>query len=102
MRIGELCAGYGGLGMGIQAVLGGHVAWTADNDPGCAIILEHQFPGVSNFGDITTTDWSAMKRAANRKLDDVQKQSAVQMYEAGLSLAQVAGYFGVTRQAMWD
>lgn len=56
MKIGELCAGYTGLGMGVQAVLGGHIAWVADNDPGCEIILKHRFAGP-NLGDITSIEW---------------------------------------------
>ena len=29
-RIGELFAGYGGLGLGVRAVYGGTVAWVSD------------------------------------------------------------------------
>lgn len=57
MKIGELCAGYGGLGIGIQAVLGGRIAWMADNDPGIEKILAHRFPGVPSLGDISQTEW---------------------------------------------
>ena len=61
LRIGELFSGYGGLGMGVQAVLGGEVAWHSDIDPGACRILEHRYPGVPNHGDITTVDWSAVE-----------------------------------------
>ena len=40
--------------------------------------------------------------AANRKLTPDQVASAVDMYEMGMSLAPIAEYFEVTRQAMWD
>ena len=60
-RIGELCAGYGGLGMAVQSVLGGEMAWCADNDPGASKILAHHWPTVSNHGDLTTTDWSTVE-----------------------------------------
>jgi DNA (cytosine-5)-methyltransferase 1 len=69
--IGELCAGYGGLGMGISAVLDAETAWVADvckvdkdgnvghHEPhrSPCTILEHRYPGVSNIGDITKVKW---------------------------------------------
>jgi len=60
-RIGELCAGYGGLGMAVQSVLGGEMAWCADNDPGASKILAHHWPTVPNHGDLTTTDWATVE-----------------------------------------
>lgn len=58
LTIGELCAGYGGLGMGISLVLEAAPVWMADNDPGCSLIIRHRFPGVPNWGDISTIDWN--------------------------------------------
>jgi DNA (cytosine-5)-methyltransferase 1 len=52
-RIGELFSGYGGLGMGVQTVLGGSIAWHSDIDPGACKILTHRYPDVPNHGDIT-------------------------------------------------
>ena len=60
-RIGSLCSGYEGLGMAVQSVLGGELAFVADNDPGASAILAHHFPSVPNHGDITTAPWSAIK-----------------------------------------
>lgn len=102
MRIGALFAGYGGLEMGVQAALGGTVAWHSEIEPAACRILAHRYPGVPNVGDITAVDWSAMKLAGNRKLTPDQVASAVDMYEMGMPLAPIAEYFGVTRQAMWD
>lgn len=56
-RIGELFAGYGGLGMGVQQVYGGEVVWVSEFDKGPSKILTHRFPGVPNHGDITKIDW---------------------------------------------
>ena len=61
MRIGELFAGYGGLGMGVQAVLGGTVAWHSEFDPAPSKVLAHHHPDVPNHGDITAVDWSAVE-----------------------------------------
>ena len=103
LTYGEMFAGYGGLGMGVQSVLGGHMAWCAEIDPAPAKILAHHWPDVPNLGDVTKIDWEAMKLAGNRKLAPEQVDSAVRMYrDLEMSIAPIAEYFGVTRQAMWD
>ncbi|TFB96549.1 MULTISPECIES: DNA cytosine methyltransferase [unclassified Cryobacterium] len=60
-RIGELFAGYGGLGMGVQSVIGGEVVWFSEFDAAPSKILAHHFPGVPNHGDITKIDWSTVE-----------------------------------------
>lgn len=57
MRIGSLCSGYGGLEMGVQAVLGGTVAWHVEYDKDASKILRHHWPDVPNHGDLTTVTW---------------------------------------------
>lgn len=60
--MGELFAGYGGLGMGIEAVLGGvERAWVSEFDPAPSKILDHHWPNVPNLGDITKIDWSQVE-----------------------------------------
>lgn len=61
LRIGELCAGYGGLSMAVQAVIPAEVAWFADNNPAAATVLKHHWPDTPNHGDITTVDWSTVE-----------------------------------------
>ncbi|SCD75309.1 DNA (cytosine-5)-methyltransferase 1 [Streptomyces sp. di188] len=58
LRIGSVCTGYGGLDMAVQAVLGGELAWVADNDSGASRILAHRYPHVANLGDITAVDFT--------------------------------------------
>jgi len=60
-RIGELFAGYGGLGMGVQSVIGGQIIWFSEIDPAPSKILAHHFPAVPNLGDITQIDWSTVE-----------------------------------------
>lgn len=60
-RIGELFSGYGGLGMGVQSVYGGTIAWHSDIDKGACKILAHRYSDVPNIGDITTVDWSQVE-----------------------------------------
>lgn len=60
--IGSLCSGYGGLDLGVQAALGGHVAWHAEINPAASAILARHWPGVPNHGDITTINWADVPR----------------------------------------
>ena len=47
--------------MAVHAVLGGDLAWVADNDPDVSQILAHRFPDVPNLGDITKVDWFSVE-----------------------------------------
>lgn len=60
-RIGALFAGYGGLDLAIQTVLGGDLAWVSEVDPAASRILAHRFPDVPNHGDITRIDWATVE-----------------------------------------
>ncbi|GAA3299219.1 hypothetical protein GCM10020295_36840 [Streptomyces cinereospinus] len=60
--IGSLCSGYGGLDLGVQAALGGTLAWHAEFNPDAARILARHWPGVPNLGDITAVDWAQVPR----------------------------------------
>jgi site-specific DNA-cytosine methylase len=42
-RIGSLCTGYGGLDLAVMDVLGGELAWCADNDRHVSAILAARF-----------------------------------------------------------
>lgn len=56
--IGSLCSGYGGLDLGVQAVLGGRVAWHVEYDRDPSKILAHHWPDIPNHGDVKTTEWA--------------------------------------------
>ena len=59
MRVGELFAGYGGLGMAVKDVWPeAEVAWVSEFDKGPSKVLAHRFPDVPNLGDITKIDWT--------------------------------------------
>ena len=59
-RIGSLFSGYGGLDLGVQAVLGGSVAWHVEYDEAPSRILAHHWPEVPNYGDVTSVDWATV------------------------------------------
>src|SRR5690625_1106729 len=61
MKIGSLFSGYGGLDLGVQAVLGGTVAWHVEFDPNPSRILAHHWPATPNYGDITATNFTTIE-----------------------------------------
>jgi DNA (cytosine-5)-methyltransferase 1 len=61
LTFGSLCAGYGGLDMGVMAVIPGRLAWYAENDPAPASIIAAHHPGVPNLGDMTRINWTTVE-----------------------------------------
>jgi DNA (cytosine-5)-methyltransferase 1 len=61
LRLGELFAGYGGLGMAVEEVFGAELAWVSEWEPAPSKILAHHWPDVPNHGDITKIDWSQVE-----------------------------------------
>lgn len=57
LTLGELFAGYGGLGMAVEEVFGATTAWFSEFEEGPSKILAHRWPTVPNHGDITKIDW---------------------------------------------
>lgn len=60
LRMGELFAGYGGLGMAVAQVLEVDTVWHAEIDPHASAVLAHHWPTVPNLGDVTGIDWSTV------------------------------------------
>lgn len=60
-KIGSLFSGYGGLEIGIMQVLDAEVAWHCEFDKAPSTILETNYPGIPNFGDVTKVDWHTVE-----------------------------------------
>ncbi|MFF3086353.1 DNA cytosine methyltransferase [Streptomyces nojiriensis] len=60
MPILELCAGYGGLGLAVEALTGERLHYVAEVDPHAAKILAARFPQAVNLGDVTAIDWASL------------------------------------------
>lgn len=60
MKILELCAGYGGLGMAVAPLVGGQVAYVAESAPGPSAVLAMRYPDAPNLGDIREIDWTQL------------------------------------------
>lgn len=61
MKLGELFAGYGGLGMAVEEVFGAELAWVSEWEEAPSKILAHHWPNVPNHGDITKIDWASIE-----------------------------------------
>lgn len=61
LKIGELCAGYGGLGLAVEEVFDAELAWVSEFEEAPSKILAHHWPDVPNHGDMTKIDWAAIE-----------------------------------------
>lgn len=61
MKLGSLFSGYGGLDLAVAEVFGAEVAWHCEFDDDPAAILERNFPGVPNYRDVTSVDWTQVE-----------------------------------------
>lgn len=61
LTLGELCAGYGGLGISVEQVFGAKLAWYSEFEESASKIMATHWPDVPNHGDMTQIDWSAIE-----------------------------------------
>jgi DNA (cytosine-5)-methyltransferase 1 len=61
LRGGCLFAGAGALELAVGPVLDVDPVWFVENDPAASLVLAHHWPGVPNYGDITTVDWDSVE-----------------------------------------
>ena len=50
----------GGLDMAVEQVMGAKPAWFVEYDKAPSKILDHHWPDVPNYGDVTKVDWATM------------------------------------------
>ena len=62
-KLGELCAGYNGLGMAVEEVFGATPTWFSEYDAAPSKILAHHYPDVPNYGEMTAIDWANIEHA---------------------------------------
>jgi DNA (cytosine-5)-methyltransferase 1 len=59
LTLGELCAGYGGLGKAVENVFDAELKWYSEFDAAPSRIMAHHWPGIPNLGDMTAIDWAS-------------------------------------------
>lgn len=112
MKHGSLFSGIGGFDLAAESV-GWENIFSVEKDLYCNFVLKKNFPKTKRYFDIrkftidksanalysnfTFEQWEIFDMAAKRKEYD----GAVKMYESGLSIADCADYFKISRQAMW-
>ncbi|RRJ85931.1 DNA (cytosine-5-)-methyltransferase [Gulosibacter macacae] len=67
LKMGELFAGYGGLGMGTHAALSRlgvevETAWVCEFDEAPSKLLAQHWPDAPNLGDVTKVDFTKVER----------------------------------------
>lgn len=60
-RSGSMFSGAGIFDLAIAQVLDVDVAWFVENDPAASRVLAARFPGVPNYGDVTSVDWDTVE-----------------------------------------
>lgn len=116
----DLFSGIGGFALGAYwAGLRFDRHYFSEVDDYAIRVYSARFPDAEPLGDIRSIDGDLLylsmvsglsydacreidEMGRHSKLSDIQIQEAIKMYESGLSLADVGGFFEITRQAMWD
>ena len=62
VKIGSLFSGYGGLDLAVSSVTGGEIVWHCEWDDAPSKILEHNFPGIPNYRDVTKVDFTQVEK----------------------------------------
>lgn len=60
MPILELCAGYGGLGIAVEALMEDKVTMVAEVHGAACKVMAHRFPDAPNIGDIRYQSWTPL------------------------------------------
>jgi ribosomal protein S27AE len=109
----DLFSGIGGFSLAAHS-LGMETVAFCECEPYPQRVLRRHFPGVPIFDDVKDVDASAIlgilaktsggddMAGTLKKLTVEQAAEAVGMYDSGMSLAPIAEFYGVSRQAMWD
>lgn len=64
LRLAELCAGYGGIGLALNHLGIDHtLEWYAEIDAHAAKVMEHHHPNAPNLGDLTKIGGGALPEA---------------------------------------
>lgn len=127
MVFGELCAGIGGLGAGLERS-GMSLAFYAEIEAFPSECMSKTHPGIPNFGNMFNIDYHQIndwlhgsgidtgdnpiydcEMAKNCPLSEkrfykmtlAQAEQACELYAKGFSCGEIGEFYGVTRQSIW-
>lgn len=124
LTVGSLFSGIGGIDLGLQRA-GFQIKWQVELDPWCLRVLTKHWPDVPKLRDVrkchsqelldnNVMRWYdpsqntserelavVLKHGKLQKLTEQQVDESQRLYQQGMSCGMIAGYFSVSRQAMW-
>lgn len=65
-------------------------------------VLEKHWPNAPRWRDVRDVTADSVKEVLYMRTNAKNYDYAVEMYRKGLSIEQVADFYGVTRQSMWQ
>lgn len=112
ISFGSLFTGIGGLDLAMEQ-LGFQCAWQVEIHPYRRQVLQRHWPDVTRYEDVRTLTVDTVVSLAYDELSKSHQEAvdmgakrkdydlAVELYNQGLSIGDVAAYYEMSRQAMW-
>lgn len=98
LKMLDLFSGIGGFSLAASWTGGIETVAFCEIEPFCQKVLKKHWPDIPIYSDIKELRGEDILSLVKEKKYD----NAIRLYNQGLSIQQVADYYGITRQAMHD